>query len=47
MAGAWVRSAVQRPFSERAALESDLRIEHGHDLMEYFLKGGLANVRGR
>jgi len=47
MAGAWVRSLVQRPFSERAALESDLRIEHGHDLMEYFLKGGLASVRGR
>ncbi len=47
MAGAWVRSLVQRPFSEAAALESDLRIEHGHDLMEYFLRGGLASVRGR
>lgn len=47
MAGAWVRSVVQRPFTEAAAAASDLVINPGHDLMEYFLKGGLANVRGR
>jgi 2,3-bisphosphoglycerate-independent phosphoglycerate mutase len=47
MAGAWVRSLVQRPFAEQAGLESDLHINQGHDLMEYFLKGGLASVRGR
>jgi 2,3-bisphosphoglycerate-independent phosphoglycerate mutase len=47
MAGAYVKSVVQRPFNEAAALESDLRIDPGHDLMEYFLKGGLANVRSR
>lgn len=47
MAGAWVRSVVQRPFSEAAGAASDLVIDPGHDLMEYFLRGGLANVRGR
>ncbi|MFA6044976.1 MAG: cofactor-independent phosphoglycerate mutase [Phycisphaerales bacterium] len=47
MAGAWVRSVVQRPFSEAAGTASDLVINPGHELMEYFLRGGLANVRGR
>jgi 2,3-bisphosphoglycerate-independent phosphoglycerate mutase len=42
MAGAWVRSAVQRPYTERSALDSDLRISPGDELMEYFLRGGLA-----
>ncbi|MFG0305838.1 MAG: 2,3-bisphosphoglycerate-independent phosphoglycerate mutase [Phycisphaerales bacterium JB040] len=41
IAGAWVRSVVERPFTEAAADESDLHIEHGHDLMEYFLRAGL------
>lgn len=41
MAGAWVRSAVSRGFTEREALESDLKILAGHDLMEYFLHAGL------
>lgn len=45
IAGSYVRSAVERPCSESAALASDLRIDHGHDLMEYFLHGGLARVR--
>lgn len=45
MAGAWVRSVVKRPFTEAEADESDLHIDPGHDLMEYFLKGGLARVR--
>ncbi len=46
MAGAWIRAAVQRPFTEAAALASDLKINPGHELMEYFLRGGLAHVRG-
>ncbi|MFZ4575982.1 MAG: cofactor-independent phosphoglycerate mutase [Phycisphaerales bacterium] len=45
MAGAWVRSVVQRPFNEAGAAESDLVIEDGHHLMEYFLKGGRSSVR--
>jgi 2,3-bisphosphoglycerate-independent phosphoglycerate mutase len=45
MAGAWIRSTVARPFTEEAALASDLKIDPGHDLMEYFLRGGRAGVR--
>lgn len=45
MAGAWVRSVVPRPFQERSAQASDLRIRPGDQLMEYFLKGGQAGVR--
>jgi 2,3-bisphosphoglycerate-independent phosphoglycerate mutase len=41
MAGSWVRSAVQREFTEEAAAASDLIIDPGHDLMEYFLFSGL------
>lgn len=41
MAGKQVRSVRQRPFSEANAEDSDLHIEHGHELMEYFLFGGL------
>jgi len=47
MAGAWVRSLVRRPFTEAASAESDLRVDPGYELMEYFLRGGLAAVRGR
>lgn len=47
MAGAWIRSVVKRPFSEENAAESDLHIDPGHELMEYFLRGGLARVRAR
>ncbi|MCC6950449.1 MAG: hypothetical protein IT433_03275 [Phycisphaerales bacterium] len=47
LAGAWVRSLVQRGFTEAAAQESDLVIDPGHTLMEFFLRGGLAKVRGR
>jgi hypothetical protein len=36
---------VQRPFTESGAAESDLVVENGHDLMEYFLKGGRSSVR--
>lgn len=45
MAGSWVRSLVHRPFDEASASSSDLHIERGHDLMEYFLRSGLAGVR--
>lgn len=41
MVGAWVRSVVERTFSEGQAGESDLHIEPGCDLMEYFLRSGL------
>ncbi|MBC7834454.1 MAG: 2,3-bisphosphoglycerate-independent phosphoglycerate mutase [Phycisphaerales bacterium] len=44
MAGAWVRSAVERLFTEAHANESDLSVDPGHELMEYFLFGGLARV---
>jgi 2,3-bisphosphoglycerate-independent phosphoglycerate mutase len=40
MAGARVRQMLQAPYSERNAAASDLKIEHGHELMEYFLRGG-------
>lgn len=46
MAGAWVRSLVKRPFGEENAEESDLHVDPGHELMEYFLRGGLAKLRG-
>jgi hypothetical protein len=41
MVGDWVRSLVQRPWTERAARESDLQVQHGHELTEYFLFSGL------
>jgi 2,3-bisphosphoglycerate-independent phosphoglycerate mutase len=47
MAGAWIRSAVRRRMIEREAAQSDLRIDDGHELMEYFLRGGLAAVKVR
>ena len=40
MAGTHVHSAFQRPYTEAAAKSSDLHIEKGHELMEYFLRGG-------
>jgi len=40
MAGTRVRSVLQKPYSEKNAASSDLRIENGHELMEYFLRGG-------
>lgn len=41
MAGAWIRAAVLRRWTERDAAQSDLFVRHGHELMEYFLFGGL------
>jgi 2,3-bisphosphoglycerate-independent phosphoglycerate mutase len=40
MAGTRVRSLRQMPYNERNAKASDLHIEQGHELMEYFLRGG-------
>jgi 2,3-bisphosphoglycerate-independent phosphoglycerate mutase len=40
MAGTRVHNALPRPYTEAAARASDLHIERGHELMEYFLRGG-------
>jgi 2,3-bisphosphoglycerate-independent phosphoglycerate mutase len=40
MAGTRVHSAFERPYTEAAAKASDLHIERGHELMEFFLRGG-------
>ncbi|MDP9172643.1 MAG: cofactor-independent phosphoglycerate mutase [Planctomycetota bacterium] len=40
MAGTRVRSVVKAPYNEKNAAASDLFIRHGHELMEYFLRGG-------
>lgn len=40
MAGTRVHSAFERPYTEAAARASDLHIERGHELMEFFLRGG-------
>jgi 2,3-bisphosphoglycerate-independent phosphoglycerate mutase len=40
MAGARVHSRITGPYSERNAAASDLKIERGHELMEYFLRSG-------
>ncbi len=40
MAGTRVRSVLKAPYSEKNAAKSDLKIEQGHELMEYFLRGG-------
>ncbi|MEO6435752.1 MAG: cofactor-independent phosphoglycerate mutase [Tepidisphaeraceae bacterium] len=40
MAGTRVRGERPGPYSEKHAARSDLKIERGHELMEYFLRGG-------
>ncbi len=40
MAGTKVHGRIKLPYSEKNAAASDLKIEHGHELMEYFLRGG-------
>jgi len=40
MAGTGVQCPRPLPYNERNAAASGLRIEHGHELMEYFLRGG-------
>ena len=47
MAGAWVRSLVPRVLTEAQARGSDLHIDPGADLMEYFLRSGLAGPRSK
>lgn len=41
MAGTRVHGVVQKPYSEKNAGASDLQIDRGHELMEYFLRGGM------
>lgn len=41
MAGNWISGVVQRPFSEAESEQSDLQIDPGHELMEYFLNAGV------
>ena len=38
MAGHAVQTVMNRPFSERTAAVSDLQVNPGHELMEYFLR---------
>jgi 2,3-bisphosphoglycerate-independent phosphoglycerate mutase len=40
MAGTRVRGLVHASYSEKNAAASDLQIGRGHELMEYFLRGG-------
>lgn len=40
MAGARIRSLAPESYSERHAADADLKIDRGHELMEYFLHGG-------
>ena len=40
MAGTGVQSVYQEPFTEKDATGSDLHIDPGHELMEYFLRYG-------
>jgi len=47
MAGAWIRSVVERTMTEAQAAESDMHIEPGHELLEFFFRGGLARVMPR
>jgi len=43
MCGQCVNAVLKQPFCEAAANASDLHIEHGHELMEYFLRSGLVS----
>jgi hypothetical protein len=45
MAGLQVRGHRTGPFDEQHASDSDLHIQSGHDLMEFFLRGGLPKSR--
>lgn len=45
LAGGWVRSVVQHPFSEKGAAGSDLIVDPGEVLMEYALFGGRKRTR--
>jgi 2,3-bisphosphoglycerate-independent phosphoglycerate mutase len=41
LCGERVKGVLQKPFSEKNAQASDLHIQFGHELMEYFLFGGM------
>jgi 2,3-bisphosphoglycerate-independent phosphoglycerate mutase len=41
LCGQHVHAVLRRPLSEANAAESDLHIDFGHELMEYFLRAGL------
>ncbi len=41
MAGTNIHAVLKRPFNEANADESDLHIDFGHELMEFFLRSGL------
>ena len=41
MMGKRIHAVLQRPFTETNANESDLHVQFGHELMEYFLFAGL------
>lgn len=47
MAGAWIRSVVERAMNETGAAGSDMHIEPGHELLEFFFRGGLSRVMPR
>lgn len=40
--GTRINSVLKRPFSEKNANDADLHVAYGHELMEYFLRSGLA-----
>lgn len=41
LGGSWVRGVVQRRMTEHDAADTDLVVNPGHELMEYFLRGGV------
>lgn len=45
IAGTNIHSVVKRVFTEDAAASSDLQIDPGHELMEYFIRSGLPQSR--
>ena len=42
VAGHRIHNVVQKPFTEHNAHDSDLHVPYGHELMEFFLKAGMA-----
>jgi len=41
IAGEKITNVVARPLTEADAEQADLQVEYGHELMEFFLKGGM------
>ena len=46
LAGHNVGGVIRRPFSEATAEASDLHIDRGHELMEFFLRSGVSGFSG-